>query len=941
MARRQVSIYINGREIENSLKAIAAEKRKVNNELNKMVIGSEEYNDKMKELQKLNGILRDHNSALRPIANSYNKLPALLSGVAAGAAAAFTVDAVVNYGKKLFELGSQMELLGKKARTVFAQALPLVTREAEKNAQSMGFTTSAYIDAAAALGDLLIPMGFQREEAAKMSAETVNLAGALAEWTGGQFTAAEAAQSIGKALLGSRQELERYGIEIKQSELNAELASRGLNKLSGAALKQAEAMVTLELITRKSADAQAAFATNTDSLVRKQAELKARFAEIQERLATTFVPIFTKLLNLADGLANVLTGTASKIDKVGSASDKATEGVKRLQAEFNIEIETLKRGNLSKENRIQLINTINSKYGEYLPNLITEKDSLDQLTVAQEAANRAFAERITLLAFQAKFEELNTKLVNAKKEELDLQLRLTKAQKAQADGVKGIVTENANATKAAQNALVGSTLLVQKSISDNILEQKKLQQELENTKKLADDLGVDLLGKPRVAGGSAPEPKEDKKAKKDKLDKEAEELRKHLERLQALRDKAAEDAALAALDESNRRLERIRLDFLQQIQLAETLEAKGVQEATALRIELEQFRNEAIQKELDAISEENFKREEERLKKFAEKRDALQKKIEETVRTATAEDTIEGQRQLALERLRILYDDLIKAAQEYGLNVTALQAAQRAEVERINKEFDARELAAMKALQKSKLQAFQQSFSELSGAFSALYDELAEEESDFILLQKAATLAQIAVDTASAISSLVAVSESNPANAVTFGAAGIAQFAAGIIRITANLARARKLLDSGPALSQRKEGGYFDVTGAQDGQPYRARYLGEQQTGMLPSSPSLVLASERGPEYFVANEDLRNPLVMNYVRAIENIRLARTNQFVEGGATQPMSTPAGMPGMDAAIPLLQEISNKLDVLYARIDDQTVLDIQDRYRKIQNVSGGWV
>jgi hypothetical protein len=80
---------------------------------------------------------------------------------------------------------------------------------------------------------------------------------------------------------------------------------------------------------------------------------------------------------------------------------------------------------------------------------------------------------------------------------------------------------------------------------------------------------------------------------------------------------------------------------------------------------------------------------------------------------------------------------------------------------------------------------------------------------------------------------------------------------------------------------------------------------------------------------------------MNYVRAIENIRLARTNQFVEGGATQPMNTPAGMPGMDAAIPLLQEISNKLDVLYARIDDQTVLDIQNRYRKIQNVSGGWV
>jgi len=54
MARRQVSIFINGREVATQVKAITSEKRKIVNELNRMVIGSDEYNKKVKELDKVN-----------------------------------------------------------------------------------------------------------------------------------------------------------------------------------------------------------------------------------------------------------------------------------------------------------------------------------------------------------------------------------------------------------------------------------------------------------------------------------------------------------------------------------------------------------------------------------------------------------------------------------------------------------------------------------------------------------------------------------------------------------------------------------------------------------------------------------------------------------------------------------------------------------------------
>ena len=61
-------------------------------------------------------------------------------------------------------------------------------------------------------------------------------------------------------------------------------------------------------------------------------------------------------------------------------------------------------------------------------------------------------------------------------------------------------------------------------------------------------------------------------------------------------------------------------------------------------------------------------------------------------------------------------------------------------------------------------------------------------------LGKGLALAQIAIDTGLAISALTKNSEVNPANAVTGGIAGAVQFATGIARIIANIAKAKQIL---------------------------------------------------------------------------------------------------------------------------------------------------
>ncbi len=101
---------------------------------------------------------------------------------------------------------------------------------------------------------------------------------------------------------------------------------------------------------------------------------------------------------------------------------------------------------------------------------------------------------------------------------------------------------------------------------------------------------------------------------------------------------------------------------------------------------------------------------------------------------------------------------------------------------RIRKE---EELEAYKVIEQTKLAVAADGLSALAGMF--------QEGSD---LQRFFGLASIGVDTGEAIAALTAASEANPANTVTFGGAGIAQYAAGLIRIFANIASAKKFLSA-------------------------------------------------------------------------------------------------------------------------------------------------
>ena len=161
----------------------------------------------------------------------------------------------------------------------------------------------------------------------------------------------------------------------------------------------------------------------TSAAAKSVSESFEKFAAILEKVGLFIINV------IAEPLKNLIAGFESfskALFGVDFSAKKASDGVRDLQNEFNAEIEVLKRGNISTEARNQLIGDINKKYKDYLPNLLDENASLEDITKAQNAANTAFEKKILLLASEEQFIDITKRRLNALREQVKLERELVK-----------------------------------------------------------------------------------------------------------------------------------------------------------------------------------------------------------------------------------------------------------------------------------------------------------------------------------------------------------------------------------------------------------------------------------------------------------------------------------------------------------------------------------
>lgn len=636
---------------------------------------------------------------------------------------------------------------------------------------------------------------------------------------------------------------------IKDLDVDGAGASEVFAKLSG----------NLDLLKTRTDQATLSL-TNTDSIMsefnKKNENLAAKLEKIQKAIHGAFIN--SAVMN---GIEAMIGGLYRLIEV------PLSEKLQQEQIGFNVLAAQVMQGNLPMVERVKIIKKMQEISPDFIDGIDAQTASNEELSTAIKAVNAQIVNNILIQRNKEKIADAASDVVDAIEEKQSREMQgLQVLSKAQMD--YGLEVDN---TMSSVEQLKEAWLKAAKSTTNNPLfffkeelgEQFRLldeaTKELERVQRIFDAIAakkvLDVKGnvisehtsvkdKTTVdakTGGKTPDKVE--KVLNDAaeaLQKELDEYQKFLTSLEQMN----EEASLKSLDKDARELKQLEDKYdAFQIALLGNYEAglmtEEAYEARKTQIKL------AFEAERNVLLEE--KEAEKRLKR--QEADTLIRDVEKT------------DEQLELDRINKHYIDLLAMATQFGLDKEAVIRAHLAAIAEMEK----RQAEEAVQTQMQKVQAQGQLMGQYANMAGEILTFLAESEGENAKYQKQIALFQIAVDTASAIASTMASSTANPLNSVTFGAEGIAQFAAMSLHIGINMAKAVKLLSKSPPSAPKiKAPGFFE-----------GGYTGST---LLPfgDQNGRFVGGVHGGEYVVPKRMMKNEYVMRELSKFENMRTKGT-----------------------------------------------------------------
>lgn len=455
---------------------------------------------------------------------------------------------------------------------------------------------------------------------------------------------------------------------------------------------------------------------------------------------------------------------------------------KEAYSEFNKELhkstalaqhdfKQLSKLNAGTNERKKLIEELNSKYGKYLGNLLSEKSSLQDILKAQEDVNNGIKKNLILKEDKAN----RTKLLE---EELQLRQQLQKVMEGSL-----LVYKKTN-----ENSFSGASYkpITKEDIESSIGNIEKEIVELDKlTEKRLASFGLSSAEQERlnkqyqkylktIGKNTAPELNEEQKKKLADLLKDIQKM----EEAAALRQMNTKDAEIQVIKNNYQHKIELAKGFDQEIKTLKKLRDQEIQDldkkqfdtnqefieaqkqAAHLRqLESDEAEFEQIRMKYEAQFEaaKNHKGQLKELQtlmknELEEKENEFKERDEERVRNAMEEANIleMNKTEMEIQQITNKYDTLFDLAAGHEDKIAALKKAKTKEINKAQQKQDAAELDAKKTVELAKYAAARQGFGLLKG----LFEEKSIAYKAFFLAEKAAAIAEIIVNLQKEISML-------------------------------------------------------------------------------------------------------------------------------------------------------------------------------------------
>lgn len=268
------------------------------------------------ETRKFSAAMRDvaNDSGLKRLGSFASTVGAGLLRFGAGAAA----GAGVAVGAVTGMAGDLEQSLGA-VDVVFKDSAKQVRDWAAGASQSVGLAENEYAGLATLLGTQLKNGGTAFDQIGGKTNELISLGADLSAMFGG--TTADAVGALSSALKGERDPIEKFGVTLKQSMIDARAAEMGYSKVAGQLSAEAQQAATLSLIMEQTADAHGRFGAEAGTLQGQSQRLKTGLVNLATSIGQELLPYGTRLVSWAnsDMLPMLTTWAGDLRGKLGPA----------------------------------------------------------------------------------------------------------------------------------------------------------------------------------------------------------------------------------------------------------------------------------------------------------------------------------------------------------------------------------------------------------------------------------------------------------------------------------------------------------------------------------------------------------------------------------------------------------------------------------------------
>ena len=240
----------------------------------------------------------------------------LLKNIGKMALTAFSVKAIVNFGKECISLGSDLTEVQNVVDVTFGNLNTEVNKFAESAIDKFGLGQTVTKKYVGTFGAMSKAFGFSNQEALAMSETLTGLAGDVASFY--NLSSDEAYTKLKSVFTGETETLKDLGVVMTQNALDQYALANGYGKTTANMSEQEKVALRYKFVLDKLSLANGDFARTSDSWANQTRVLSLRFNELKATLGQGFINIFTPIVK---GINFVL----SKLQVLANAFKSFTE----------------------------------------------------------------------------------------------------------------------------------------------------------------------------------------------------------------------------------------------------------------------------------------------------------------------------------------------------------------------------------------------------------------------------------------------------------------------------------------------------------------------------------------------------------------------------------------------------------------------------------------